>query len=35
MNKITVSNKVKKDLIILLATRMLKKIKLYVYFSKK
>ena len=25
MNKITVSNKVKKDLIILLATRMLKK----------
>ena len=38
INKIVVSNKVplgKKDLNILLVTKMLKKINLYVYFSQK
>ena len=38
INKIVVSNKVplgKKDLNILLVTKMLKKISLYVYFSQK
>ena len=38
INKITVSNKIsfgKKDLNILLATRMLKKLDLYIYFSQK